>query len=83
MYSINAPINNIVINSIQAGYVDTNMCDSLRLYYGDRFDDFIRQNQPLGLIDKTEIVEQIRFMLSKKGNSVTGVSLKINGGAPC
>lgn len=75
--------NNIVINSIQAGYVDTNMCDSLRLFYGDRFDDFIRQNQPLGLIEKTEIVEQIRFMLSKKGNSVTGVSLKINGGAPC
>lgn len=71
---------NIEVNSIQPAFVDTPMTEILKPFYGDNFDNWIKSIQPEGLISKDEIVEQIRFLMEKKGNKSNGISIRVNAG---
>src|SRR5574344_767613 len=79
--SIELRDKNVEINSIQPNWVDTPMVDSVKAYHGDNFDKWILDNAPLGIISTSEVVEQIRFLLDKKGTKSTGGAYLINGGA--
>ncbi len=57
------------------------MVDSVKAYHGDNFDKWILDNAPLGIISTSEVVEQIRFLLDKKGTKSTGGAYLINGGS--
>ncbi len=71
---------NVEINSIQPAFVNTPMADHQKLFHGDNFENWIREIQPLGLIQINEIVEMIRFYLEKKGSKITGTSVYVNSG---
>ncbi len=71
---------NIEINSIRPATVDTPMIEGLKTAWSDDFESYIKKLQPLGLIAPEEVVEQIRFLLDKKGHHITGTSIFINSG---
>jgi NAD(P)-dependent dehydrogenase (short-subunit alcohol dehydrogenase family) len=71
---------NVEINTVQPVMVDTRMIDDLKTGYGDGFEDFVRDRQPLGLLDADDVVEQIRFLLFKKGTKVSGTAIYLNSG---
>ncbi len=71
---------NVEINTLQPGYIDTPMLDPYRIGFGEDFDKFITSHQPLGLISVEDMVEEIRYMLNKKSNKVSGTAIKINAG---
>lgn len=70
----------VEINTLQPAFVNTPMIDDLEDCYGDKYDNFIKSFQPLGLIPVEDIVEEIKFLLNKRSNKVTGTSILINGG---
>ncbi len=72
--------NNVQINSIQPVFVDTPMINTIRSVHGAEFDSYVRNFQPLGLIPTEDIVEQIKFLLYRKSEKVTGTSIYMNAG---
>lgn len=78
--SIELNSKNIEINSIQPNWVDTPLIETTKSFYGDSFLKHISNDAPLGIIPVDEVVEQIRFLLNKKGKKVSGTSIAINAG---
>lgn len=70
----------VEINTVQPVMVDTRMIDDLKTGYGGSFDDFVESRQMLGLLTPDDVVEQIRFLLFKKGTRVSGTSIYMNSG---
>lgn len=70
----------VEINTLQPAFVNTPMIDDLKDCYGDKYDNFIKSFQPLGLIPVEDVVEEIKFLLNKRSNKVTGTSILINAG---
>lgn len=71
---------NVEINTIQPGYIDTPMMSNLKEVYGSDLNNAILYPQVLGLISVDDMVEEIRFLLNKKSTKVSGTAIKINAG---
>ena len=72
--------HNVEINSVCPVMVDTPMTDGIKDAWGDLYDDFVNNFQPMGLLSPEDVVEQIRFLLNKKCKKVTGTSVLLNSG---
>ncbi len=71
---------NVEINTIQPGYIDTPMISNIKEVYGSDLNNAILYPQVLGLISVDDMVEEIRFLLNKKSTKVSGTGIKINAG---
>lgn len=56
------------------------MLNNLKTAYGENFETYVDSYQPMGLIPVEDLVEEIRFLLFKKGMKVSGTARYINGG---
>ena len=72
--------NNVEINSVCPVMVDTPLNNVVKDVYGDGFIDFVNEFQPMGMLSPEDVVEQIRFLLNKRSNKVTGTSILVNSG---
>lgn len=70
----------VEINTLQPCFVDTRMLNNLKTAYGENFETYVDSYQPMGLIPVEDLVEEIRFLLFKKGMKVSGTARYINGG---
>ncbi len=71
---------NVEINTLQPGYIDTPMLSDIKAVYGSDFNNVVLKDYPLGLISVDDMVEEIRFLLNKKSTKVSGTAIKINAG---
>lgn len=67
----------ICINSVQPCAVDTPMTNKFR----EETDSFIMQNQPLGIINPSEVANMMVYLLSSMADRITGTAINIDGGS--
>lgn len=72
-------INQIRVNAVVSGTVETEMLQKLRLE-SQNLDEKIKQHTPLGIVPIDEVCEMIEFLLSESANHITGASMPIDGG---
>lgn len=70
---------NIRINTIVCGVVETSMLDKLRTE-SENLDQKIKAHSPLGPISTDRVCDMIEYMLSNRSENMTGVSIPLDGG---
>jgi NAD(P)-dependent dehydrogenase (short-subunit alcohol dehydrogenase family) len=71
---------NITVNAIRPGFVDTPMLSKLR-QLDDGFDERVRENQPLGLLQPEDVANLILYLLSPAARMISGMLFPVNGGS--
>ena len=75
--------NNIRVNAVAPGAVDTKMVWSLKKEINSekKFNDRIKETHPIGRIAKTqEIANAVIFLASEKSSFITGITIPVDGG---
>ncbi len=73
----------IRVNSIMPSCVDTAMTRRSYIGSNDNFDEYIKNEQPLGLIEPIQVAYLAEFLLSEKAKYITGAAIPIGAGMVC
>ncbi len=73
--------NNIYINALRPGFVDTPMLEVAKFAHDD-FDNWLKQQQPLGTIPSEAVAAEVVHLLLRDNPYVVGTIVDVNGGMP-
>jgi NAD(P)-dependent dehydrogenase (short-subunit alcohol dehydrogenase family) len=66
--------------AVAPGWLDTEMTQRQPLY-SSSFIDSLAKKSPLGLTSVDNIVDGVEFLISNRASSITGINMRIDGGA--
>ena len=73
--------NNVFINALRPGFVDTPMLEVAKFVHDD-FDNWLKKQQPLGTIPSEAVASEVVHLLLRDNPYVTGTIVDVNGGMP-
>jgi NAD(P)-dependent dehydrogenase (short-subunit alcohol dehydrogenase family) len=68
------------LNIIRAGMVDTEIYDNYINELGQEFKQNILSKQFLGIINKTDVLNVVKFLLSDESSKINGATINLDGG---
>ncbi len=73
--------NNVYINALRPGFVDTPMLEVAKFAH-DKFDEWLKKQQPLGTIPSESVAKEVIHLLLRDNPYVAGTIVDVNGGMP-